>query len=198
MGERGRQAERIGPRPTAADETARLFFALWPDAAPRAALGRLAQALHQECGGRVMLTRNIHLTLVFLGDVAASWIPDLRALAEGIVAQRFELAIATVNYWRHNRIVWAGPKECPDAMQMLVADLESALKAGDFRFDERPYAPHITLLRDARRAPAAQTVADIPWRIADFALVQSLHRDNASVYEAIQRWPLGAGKINGD
>jgi len=179
-------------------DTSRLFFALWPDAAPRAALGRLAEALHQECGGRAMLTGNIHLTLVFLGDVASSRIPDLRTLAEGIVAQRFELAIGTVSYWRHNRIVWAGPKECPRPLLALVAELESALKAGDFRFDERPYAPHITLLRDARRAPAAQAVADIPWRIADFALVQSLRRDNASVYEVIQRWPLGATEINCD
>lgn len=193
MAGNGRRPAGLDSRRPAADGTARLFFALWPDAAPRAALGRLARTLHEECGGRAMLTRNIHLTLVFLGNVAAGRIPDLCALAKGIVAPRFELAIGTVNHWRHNRIVWAGPKECPDALRMLVADLESALRNSGFRFDERPYAPHITLLRDARRAPAAQTMGDIPWRIADFALVRSLRRDHATVYEVMQRWPLAAG-----
>lgn len=145
-----------------------------------------------------MPTPNIHLTLVFLGDVETGRIPDVRASAQTVAAQRFELAIDNVHYWRHNRIVWTAPKECPHPLLTLVADLESALKNSGFRFDERPYLPHITLLRNARRAPAVQTIAGIPWHIADFALVQSLHRDNASVYEVMQNWPLGAGKISGD
>ena len=187
-----RQDEGLASPPLAADGTARLFFALWPDAAPRAALGRLAQTLQPQCGGRAVPNRNIHLTLVFLGDVEAGRIPGLCALAEKVVAPGFELAIDTVNYWRHNRIVWAAPHECPAALQTLVAALGSALKARGFAFDGRPYLPHITLLRAARHAPALQTVDAIRWRMVDFVLVQSLSYDRTTVYEVMQRWPLGA------
>lgn len=190
----GRQpADHLDPAPPPAeDDTARLFFAVWLDVAPRAALGRLAQALHPQCGGRAVPNRNIHLTLVFLGDVAASRIPDLRALAAGVVAPDFELVIDTVNYWQHNRIVWAAPQECPAALRTLVTALECALKDGGVAFDARPYMPHITLLRGARRAPPLQTVDAVRWRVVDFVLVQSLSYERTTVYEVMQRWPLGA------
>ena len=190
--DQARQDEGLASPPLPADGTARLFFALWLDAAPRAALGRLAQKLQPQCGGRAVPNRNIHLTLVFLGDVEAGRIPDLCALAEKIVAPGFELAIDTVNYWRHNRIVWAAPQECPAALQALVAGLERALKGGGVRFDQRPYLPHITLLRAARHAPTMQTVDAIRWRVVDFVLVQSLSYDRTTAYEVMQRWPLGA------
>jgi RNA 2',3'-cyclic 3'-phosphodiesterase len=182
-----------GQNGSPAGRTVRLFFALWPDDAARAALGRLAQALHRECGGRAMATRNIHLTLVFLGNVEADCVPGLRAIADAIIAPRFELVVDRIGYWRHNRLAWAGPQACPDALRALVADLEGSLKKSGFHCDERAYAAHITLLRDVHSAPAMRTVAAIPWRIADFALVQSLRRDNSTVYEPLQRWPLAAG-----
>ena len=144
-----------------------------------------------------MAASNIHLTLVFLGDVEAGRIPDLCALAQSVVAPGFELAIDNVSYWRHNRIVWTGPGLCPDALRTLVADLESALKSSGFCFDERSYMPHITLLRNARRAPAAQMIAAVSWHVADFVLVQSVRRDNGTAYEPVGRWPLGAGEMGG-
>ena len=187
----GRQpADHLDPAPpTAEDDTARLFFALWPDAATRAALDGMAQALREACGGRAMQAPHIHLTLVFLGNVATRRIPELCALAAGIVAPRFELTVDRVDFWPHNRIVWAGPGVCPDELQRLVAVLEGALQSSGFRFDARPYVPHITLLRNARAAPP-RVVAGIRWHIADFSLVQSLRRDNSTAYEVVQRWPL--------
>lgn len=186
------QADHLDPAtPQAREDTARLFFALWPDEASRAALDGMAQSSREACGGRAMKAAHIHLTLVFLGNVAARRIPKLCTLAAGVVAPRFELAIDRVTFWPHNRIVWAGPGVCPDELRRLVEVLEEALQAAGFGFDARPYLPHITLLRNARAAPPPQAVAGIGWRIADFALVQSLRRDNASVYEVVQRWPLG-------
>jgi 2'-5' RNA ligase len=177
--------------PPVEDDTARLFFALWPDAASRAAMGRIAQALNPQCGGRAVPNRNIHLTLVFLGNVAASRISDLCALADKVVAPGFELVIDSVNYWRHNRIVWAAPLECPAALHALVSALESALKAGGVGFDERHYKPHITLLRAARTAPPPmQTIDAIRWSIFDFALVRSRRIASSTIYEVVQRWPL--------
>ncbi len=172
------------------DDTARLFFALWPDAASRAALDGMAQTLHPQCGGRTVPNRNIHLTLVFLGNVAAGRIPDLCALAERITAPGFDLVIDSVNHWRHNSVVWAAPQECPAALRALVTALENALKVTGVVFDERPYRPHVTLLRGARRAPPLPMSEVINWRAADFALVQSLGRDRTTVYEVLQRWPL--------
>ena len=178
--------------PQAMPDTARLFFALWPDDAVRAALARLARSLHQECGGRMIPARNIHLTLVFLGNVATGRVPDLHALAATIVAPPTDLTIDEVDYWRRNRIAWAGAAKCPGTLRTLVAQLTHALLTAGFHCEDREYAPHITLLRDARRSPAVKAAGGIAWRACDFVLMQSLRRNGAVVYEAIGRWPLGA------
>jgi 2'-5' RNA ligase len=149
--------------------------------------------MHDECGGRMMQASNIHLTLVFIGNVPARRVEDLLVLAGGIATPQFELTIDAVEYWRHNRIVWVGPRMCPDALRLLAEALADALRGADFRIEERPYAPHITLLRDARRAPVMRTAPNIHWHLTEFALVQSSHRDRVLAYEPIRRWPLHEG-----
>ena len=173
-------------------ETARLFFAAWPAPELQESLGKLAQDLKRECGGRAIPAQNIHLTLAFLGDVARGRLARLEEIAMAVSGQRFELNVTRVEYWRHNRIVWAGVEHCPAALQELAARLEQALSPEGFRFDRRPYVPHITLLRDARGAPASTAIPAVTWRVHDFALVESVPRERGRVYEVLRAWPLGA------
>jgi len=172
-------------------DTARLFFAAWPSPAFQDSLGNLAQDLKRECGGRAIPAHNIHLTLAFLGDVARGRMSRLEEIAAAISGQRFELNVSRVEYWRHNRIVWAGVTHCPGELQALAAGLERALSTEGFRFDRRPYVPHITLLRDAHRAPATAAIPAVSWRVHDFALVESVPRERGRVYEVLRGWPLG-------
>jgi len=161
-----------------------LFFALWPDAAVRESLYTVAGNLHKECGGRMMRRDNLHLTLVFLGNVARQKIPQLEALAQRQRGVSFSLEFGTAGYWRHNRIVWAAPVAAPEPLSNLVAVLERELKSEGFSFDRRPYVPHITLLRNARPLAAPLPLA-FDWRIDDFALVES-----ARGYRVLARWAL--------
>lgn len=169
--------------------TARLFFAIWPDAAARARLYAHAGALHRDCGGRLMRRENLHLTLVFLGTVARAQIAQIEAVAARCSGPRFELALDTTGYWRHNRIVWAAPAAVPAPLRELVASLESGLAAGGCAFDRRPYAPHLTLVRNARE-PRALPVFEAVWPVAEFTLVESTR---GARYDVIARWPLGRG-----
>lgn len=144
------------------------------------------------CGGRVTPANNIHLTLVFLGTVPAARIAELCRAGDSVTAPCFGMDVGGADYWRHNRIVWAGPPLCPDALRTLVADLESALASRGFDYDQRVYVPHITLLRDARCAPVTPPMTAIRWSVGGFVLVQSVRRDRALVYEVLRHWPLGA------
>lgn len=172
--------------------TTRLFFAAWPAPEVQRALGDLAHDAQRECGGRAVPVHNIHLTLVFLGNVERGRLAEIETLVATISAPRFALAVDRLDYWRHNRIVWAGTEECPEALRALVAQLEQVLATAGFHFDQRPYVPHITLLRDARRAPAQGRVSPVAWPVAEFALVESVQLERARLYEALRRWPLAA------
>lgn len=170
---------------------ARLFFALWPQDDVRAALHARARALQAECGGRATPAARIHLTLVFLGDVPEARITDLCRAGDSVTAPGFGMNVGVAGYWRHNRIVWSGPQQCPEALGTLVAELSSALAQHGFHYDQRTYAPHITLLRDARCAPQMRPMKVIPWIISGFVLVQSVRSDRALVYKVLRHWPLG-------
>ena len=176
--------------PTEPARTQRLFFALWPDDAVRAALAALLARLGPECEGRAMAAANLHVTLAFLGNVPEARVPAFEALADGLTGEPFELRLDRLGYWRHNRIVWAGARAMPAALEALAADMKLALQGVGWAVDERPYAAHVTLLRDARRGPAGHDAIVPPWRVDGFVLVRSEQGAGGVRYTPVRRWPL--------
>jgi len=166
-----------------------VFFALWPDDRVRDTLHREAQILHRNCGGRVMRRENVHLTLVFVGDVAVERLGELKSVAGTISGSSFELVLDRLGYWRHNRIVWASPATVPEALRELVSSLEGRLQQAGFEIDQRPYAPHITLLRDAR-APGLPAPLHLDWPVGDFVLVESVPGPRGTDYVVRARCKL--------
>lgn len=171
---------------------ARVFFALWPEPSVRSALSKLAVEVHTACGGRATPADKFHLTLVFVGDIERSRIAALQACAASVEAQPFELEVDALGWWRHNRIVWAGTKRCPSAMVALVAALSANVAGLGITVDERPYVPHVTLVRNARAGPRDLRMAPLVWRARELVLVESVSGAGGSRYQVIAKWPFGA------
>lgn len=169
----------------------RLFFALWPDAAERAALAAWQQPLRELCGGRAMRPDTLHLTLVFLGDVAAHRLETLRLAAEEVQAESFGLVFDAARYWGHNHIAFAVPSAPPAPLPALAQALEERLRAHRFRFDRRDYRAHVTLLRHAKWTDAPlPALPPVRWPVREFVLVRSLHDGDGARYEVLARFPL--------
>lgn len=168
----------------------RLFFALWPDAAVQARFHEAGQRLHRACGGKRTRCENIHLTLAFLGDVPLERLAAVRALAEAIQVPAFDLSFDRLGWWRRNQIAWSAPSDAPRALFELVAALKAGLAAEGFKTEDRPYLPHLTLLRRAHCRETRFDGEPVLWPVRDFVLVSSLLSENGSAYEIIGRWPL--------
>ena len=173
-------------------DRARLFFALWPDAAVREALAAAARDAQTGCGGRATAPDKLHMTLFFVGDIERSRVETLKTLAGAIEGRPFELAISAVGYWRHNRIVWAGSARCPSQLAALVADLQGKLSPAGMCTEDRPFLPHVTLVRNARHPPRKKAIIPLVWSAHDFVLVESAPARGGVSYEVISRWPLTA------
>lgn len=153
----------------ASSSTARLFYALWPDAATRDALA----AMQAPVRGRLVPPANLHLTLAFLGSQPRSSLGLLESLLDRLPAQRFALEIGHYGHFGKARIAWAGPTCMPDALTWMHNALANALddahvnvkSAGGFR-------PHVTLARDA---PPVDAGIDTPvlWQVGQVVLVES-------------------------
>jgi 2'-5' RNA ligase len=174
----------------------RCFFALWPGDEAVESLHRIAAEAHKTCGGRVMRHDTLHLTLAFLGDIPGERLADAKRVADAIAAAPFDLIIDRLGYWRHNRILWAGGA-VPPRLTFIADALGNGLRESGFTLDARPFAPHVTLLRDAHCAgmecPAWGTSLlpqSIGWPVREFVLAESRLSSSGARYQIVGRWPL--------
>ena len=164
----------------------RLFFALWPPEGVRAQLAGWSRELRPLCGGRPTLVENLHLTIAFLGSVDRA--DEVERAAKEVTVRRATLLLDRPGFWKHNRIVWAGASLAPAAIERLAGDLRSALARHKIGFDSKPFATHVTLLRDAREPQAMPALAPIRWEVDRFVLVRSLAQAGGSRYETLTAW----------
>ena len=173
------------------EKSVRMFFALWPDDAERAALAAWQPALHKLCGGHVMRADTLHNTLVFLGNTELHRLEALQLAAQEVYGGAFELSFDVARYWGHNRIVYAAPDNMPPQLMRLVHGLEQRLVKHHFEFDKRPYKPHVTMLRHAQWSDRPlPEMAKVVWQAKDFALVQSMPDEAGANYRMLARFPL--------
>lgn len=136
----------------------------------------------------------LHLTLAFLGDIPAARVADAMACAAQVRCVPFQFQVDRLGFWHSGRreegMLWAGPVSPP--LSFLAQQLAGMLRAGGFQLDERPFAAHITLLRNAR-CVALPTLTDSPvWHATDFVLAESRRSEQGAHYEMMGRWPLKA------
>jgi 2'-5' RNA ligase len=103
--------------------------------------------------------QNIHVTLLFLGEIDDRELPALcKAVAE-VAAQQsaFTMSVEGVGCFpnaRRPRVVWAGVGEGKQELVRLHDALEGPLlELGCYRREEREYTPHLTLGRVAGDRP---------------------------------------------
>jgi len=174
----------------------KVFFALWPTTAERVQLAAWQKPLRHLCGGRAMLVETLHNTLVFIGSVEQSRLEALQLAALEVGTASFRLCFDEARYWGHNHIVYAAPGEVPRHLAQLVSDLEQRLALHLFKFDQREYKPHVTLLRNAHWTDAP--LPDMPpvcWQIQDFALVQSMQQEGLASYRVLARFALSESGV---
>ncbi len=158
----------------------RLFFALWPDPATRAALARLQTGL----AGRPLAAHKLHLTMAFLGQRGAADLAPLGAILARVEAAAATLEFDRLDYFSGQRIAWAGMGTAPPALAELRAALMRELAAEGYApaFERDRFRPHVTLARQAPPlAPAA--IAPLRWR-AD-ALVLAASEGNEAPYRIL-------------
>ena len=107
---------------------------------------------------------NLHLTLLFLGEVEDREIPQVcRIISEETGKHApFPLSVESVGCFpnpRRPRIVWVGVGEGTQPLCTLHDKLEVPLQDLGYRREERRYTPHVTLGRVKGDRPADKLAA---------------------------------------
>jgi RNA 2',3'-cyclic 3'-phosphodiesterase len=173
-----------------------LFFALWPDNDVRERIASAAERLKATHSprGRWIKPHRYHLTLRYLGAHATLPEPLLAAAydaGDSVRAAAFDFALDTAGSFRNRDIPWwLGCHEMPAGLHVLWDALADALSMNGFGSEEHAKrVAHVTILRDAARRLADESIAPVGWPVRDFVLVDSVI-GGASSYTILRRWRL--------
>ena len=86
-------------------------------------------------------------------------------------------------------MVWVAPKQTPPALAALHEKLAMELYREEFILERRPFAAHVTLIRDARRAPLPP-LPSVEWPVHEFLLMRSSVSSRGATYEPLERFTL--------
>jgi 2'-5' RNA ligase len=180
----------------------RLFVAVDPPAEARTHLDQALGQLRGACGEpRWIPPERWHLTLLFLGLVAGSDVPGLRAALGAVVVGTapFALRIAGAGRFgvgRRPQVFWAGLEGDVGALAELAGRLRSAVRPLGLAVEDRPFRAHLTVGRWRRGVPADP---DLPvrlagyrgpgWPVTEVALLES-HLGPRPRYETVAAFPI--------
>jgi RNA 2',3'-cyclic 3'-phosphodiesterase len=163
----------------------RLFFALWPDVDATTLLESVAAQLHIKSPGRLVHSRNYHVTLAFIGEVVESRLAVLRQIGGSLRVPRCSIAFDSLEFWPESQVVVAAAQENPPGLLKLWTQLHDALGLPRTRL-----RAHVTLARKVAQAPVLQAMSSVTSRATSFSLVRSETGGAESAYTVVDTWPL--------
>ena len=139
----------------------RLFVAINFNNETRSRLLALRDELHGKSQrGKFTEPENLHLTLVFIGEVSPNKVDKIKAIMDIVTFDPFTVTIKRLGTFSRGTLWWAGLHEDKPIL-VFQREIEHKLTLCGLEPDGRKYRPHITLGREV--------VTDIkPWQIEPF------------------------------
>ena len=135
------------------EQVLRAFIAVEiPDKVRVALAAEQAQLKKWEARVGWVVPENIHITLLFLGDIFGAQVAPVSAALNTVAAQHapFELAVAGLGWFgppRSPRVIWTGVSDPAQKLVALQKQIEEQARALGLRTESRPFHPHLTLGR---------------------------------------------------
>jgi 2'-5' RNA ligase len=148
---------------------------------------------------------NIHLTVVFMGDVQEEQIKPIQDIVKDVCQGYgpFGISIKGIGLFgsrRNPRVLWIGLDGAIDRMACFKDDLQKGLRPFGIKDEKRRFKPHLTLGRFRKGARTGTHLDDLLSKyhnltspeciIKKFALFKSDLRPEGAVYSKLNGWPL--------
>jgi len=188
----------------------RLFFAIELEAVARERVAaeqrRLRHIVADAADIRWVEPAQLHLTLVFLGEIVEPRLTAVTALAtKSIPVAQFTLTLGGVGTFPvrgEPKIVWLGTRSGASETAAVHEAIAQRVTACGIEMEHRRFHPHLTLARvrgrrgsgrfgrRLRQDAGAEPTSVASSRVAEVTLFQSTLSPRGSTYEAIARAPL--------
>ena len=163
---------------------------------------------HYGLDARWVKPENIHLTIVFMGNVKTDDIgrlgDEVRKVCSGYGP--FGIAIKGMGCFPNRqrpRVLWIGLDGDIGRMSRFRDDLQKPLKVFGIKEERRRFSPHLTLARFRSTRKGGYELEDIlngyealesPYEsLSELSLFQSELKPGGAVYTKLKSWPLTGG-----
>ncbi|WP_276954323.1 RNA 2',3'-cyclic phosphodiesterase [Allomeiothermus silvanus] len=169
----------------------RLFYAVFVPKNLCDILALAQEKVRSYSGWKVTRPDQFHVTLLFLGEVDETRLPELRRVGEEAAAgvAPFTARVRGTGFFpeRGSPRVWFAKAEGA-GFEPLAAGLRMALP--EFA-EAQSFKAHITLARRKGPAPRPESVVfDLAFRVQEASLVHSELSSSGSTYQVLEQFPL--------
>ena len=170
------------------------------------ALGEIG---HSGLDARWVKAENIHLTVVFLGNIKTEDIEGIKEEVRNVCPEygSFDIALKGVGCFpnkRRPRVLWLGLDGDIERMSHFRGDLQRVLKGFGIKEEKRPFRPHLTLGRFRSTRKIGSRLEEILLKYAalespaetlsELYLFKSDLKPGGTVYTKLESWPLSGDK----
>ncbi|MCU7833825.1 MAG: RNA 2',3'-cyclic phosphodiesterase [gamma proteobacterium symbiont of Taylorina sp.] len=161
----------------------RYFFALKPEDETRDKIVLTRSQL--SCSGRWVKTQNIHLTLLFLGNISQEQQYKVINEAKKIAFPEFELSLDKTGYFKKSQVAWLGFDRVHESLLILNQQILKAVKQSNISISQQTYKPHVTLARKSEKINKI-VVDPVNWKIINFVLLKSIDTQYGVKYQLVE------------
>ena len=153
--------------------------------------------------------QNIHLTIVFLGDVSPDVLEPIQEQVQSVCLEfgPFRAAIEGMGTFpnrRNPRVLWLGLKGELERMSLFRNALQQHLVPFGIKAEKRPFRPHLTLGRFRKGKHKGLDLEELISRygeikspssmLGELVLFRSDLKPTGAVYTRLATWPLSGAK----
>lgn len=154
----------------------RQFIALTFNSSFKEELVHIIDSLKEEgIKGKYYDPDNLHMTLAFFGETNRQ--DEIMEIIQSISFP--EITITTNRISHFKKVYWVGIKDNP-VLDEYVNTLREVLKAHDIPFDDKPFYPHITILRKAEEGD--RTLQQVSTKDIKVELLQAHYLEDGLKY----------------
>ncbi len=139
--------------------------------------------------GRFTQEENLHLTLVYLGDISKEDLPAIINIMDSAKWIPFTLLLNRMRFFQKDNgdVYWLGCEKCPMLLK-LQKELADKLRVAGFNVEFKNFVPHITLGRQVTsKKSLEQEFPPIVYNVKYFSLMQSERTNRKLTYTEIHR-----------
>jgi len=171
----------------------RVFVAINFPTPVRRALVKHQQAIRDAAqSGNFTHEENLHLTLVFLGEVPVGELARINAIVDTVACPPFPLSFDMIGRFdrKGKDIWWVGIRRNKSLLDLQAA-LDDAFRRVGYRLDSRPFTAHITLAREVRmsdprdRRRLCTAIAPIETGVTRVSVMESTRIDGRLTYREV-------------